>query len=102
MIDLTNPTNYGPPEQNDRPAFPHRLLKYTPRSMISLIVSNILHHSTSRHIFPIRPIVHRFTRKQKHKATVVAHSTLTAIVSKAAACKQSLSLPPSQPLLQKV
>ena len=32
----------------------------------------------------------------------VAHSTLTAITSNAAACKQSLSLPPSQLLLQKV
>ena len=47
-------------------------------------------------------LTHKESKREKHRATVVAHSTLTAITSKAAACKQSLSLPPSQPLLQKV
>ena len=51
---------------------------------------------------PNRAQIQRKSKREKHRATVVAHSTLAAIASKAATCKQSLSLPPSQPLLQKV
>jgi hypothetical protein len=44
----------------------------------------------------------RESKWEKHRSTVITHSTLTAIASKAAICKQSLSLPLSQSLLQKV
>jgi hypothetical protein len=43
----------------------------------------------------------RVSKREKHRATVVAHSILTTIASKAITCEQSLALPSSHPLLQK-
>jgi hypothetical protein len=42
----------------------------------------------------------RESKRESHKASVDAHSTLNIITSKAATCKHSLSLPPSQERLQ--
>jgi hypothetical protein len=64
--------NYGLPEQNSRLTFTHQPLKYTHHSMMSQIVSNVLLHLMTCHIFLISQLTkmaHRIRENPSGKNT---------------------------------